>query len=188
MGLKPIPIHNDASPTQDNHSPLVNPSPSHSTSLNRPTNIHYPHLPEDSKSLTSTSSHYQSTHQQKFTFAKSLSSLNSDQAIHPNTSHQPKNLKRKGINDELATFAKRLRKATTGPESIYFDPDTATLIPQSRLGSFILQESQKAEDKARSSKCFSQWHPFTNSAPSSDCESFPTMAEEAGLTMPPPFQ
>ena len=53
----------------------------------------------------------------------------------------PNPLKRKVIEKELNIFAKRLRKANSGQEPLYFDPKTVALIPQSRLEYFILKES-----------------------------------------------
>ena len=49
-----------------------------------------------------------------------------------------KTLKRKITEEEIATFAKRLRKAACGSESVFFDPNTVLLIPQLRLEQFIL--------------------------------------------------
>ena len=71
-----------------------------------------------------------------------------------------KTLKRKIIEEEIATFAKRLRKAACGSESVFFDLDTVTLIPQLRLDQFILQETQKAEDEGDGCKYFSQLHSY----------------------------
>ena len=45
----------------------------------------------------------------------------------------PNPLKRKVIEKELNIFAKRMRKANSGQEPLYFDPKTIALIPQSRL-------------------------------------------------------
>ncbi|KAF3964783.1 hypothetical protein CMV_010966 [Castanea mollissima] len=49
----------------------------------------------------------------------------------PLVTHSPKP-KRRNIEEEIANFAKRPRKAANGPEPVFFDPDTVSLIPQSR--------------------------------------------------------
>nr|POE78759.1 hypothetical protein CFP56_65080 [Quercus suber] len=56
------------------------------------------------------------------------------------------NLKRKIPRPSFDLFAKRLRKAVTAIEPVYFDPSTATLILRSRLEDFILDERKKAEN------------------------------------------
>ena len=188
VGLKPIPIHKGTPPTHDNHSPGDNHSPLQPSSPSLFTNMPYTHLPEVSKSLSSSSSHYQLTHQRKTISSQYHSSLKSDHATQLNTTHLPRNLKRKGINDELDTIAKRIKQAINSTETIYFDPGTAAFIPQSKLEYFILHEGQKTEDKAHNSKYFSQKLPATNPASTSEWESFPSMADEAGLIMPPPPQ
>nr|POE84009.1 hypothetical protein CFP56_54799 [Quercus suber] len=55
----------------------------------------------------------------------------------------PNLLKRKSTPNATEPFSKRLKKAVYGPKPIYFDPDSATLIPQSELEHFFRNESQK---------------------------------------------
>ena len=78
--LKPIPIHKGTPPTHDNHSPADNHSPLQPSSSSLFTNMPYTHLPEVSKSLSSSSSHYQPTHQRKTISSQYHSSLKSDHA------------------------------------------------------------------------------------------------------------
>ncbi|KAL0012938.1 hypothetical protein SO802_000007 [Lithocarpus litseifolius] len=49
-------------------------------------------------------------------------------------------LKRKVTKQEVEKFAKKLRKDVTGLEPIYFDPETVTIIPRSRLEHFFLRQ------------------------------------------------
>ncbi|KAF3967079.1 hypothetical protein CMV_008881 [Castanea mollissima] len=85
-----------------------------------------------------------------------------------------KQLKRKITDQEVAHFVKRLKKTTNESEVVYFDPQTATLIPYSRLEYFILAERDKPtivySTKVRDSSSFSV-----------------PMAEEVGLIKPPTF-
>ena len=65
--------------------------------------------------------------------------------IHSNIPHTPNHtLKRKISEDELSTFTKRLRETANSTEPTFFDPITSTLIPQSEIESFILEEENKA--------------------------------------------
>ena len=98
----------------------------------------------------------------------------------------PNPLKRKVIEKELNIFAKRLRKANSGQEPLYFDPKTVALIPQSRLEYFILKESQKAEDEAQNRKSFYHFFSEACSHTIANPNSSTSMAEEAGLIKPPP--
>ena len=76
--------------------------------------------------------------------------LQEEQPTQPSTlSPSSNSLKRK-----IKVFSKRLRKAASGPKPVFFDPDTFTLIPQSRLEFFILNERQKAEDEEYTRKFF----------------------------------
>lgn len=79
--------------------------------------------------------------------------LHEEQPTQLNTRHTSSSaLKRKITDRELEAFSKRLRKAVSSPKPVFFDPDTATLISQSRLESFKLSERQKAEDEEHTRK------------------------------------
>ena len=114
------------------------------------------------------------------------------------TIHTPNHtLKRKIPKDELSTFTKRLRKTENSIEPTYFDPITSTLIPQSEIESFILEEenkvhspfSPKVHGKPLKGKARN-----LNSSNSAACHVSVVdshilsvhLAEEAGLSMPPP--
>ena len=58
-------------------------------------------------------------------------------------SSPPNPLKRKVTEKDLNIFAKRMRKAISGHEPLFFDQETAALIPQLSLEHFILKENQK---------------------------------------------
>ena len=101
----------------------------------------------------------------------------------PSPQPQPNVLKRKVARPELDLFSKRLRKAVEGPEPVYFDPDTLSFIPESRLESFILEERRKTENHGEFHSAF---YPSSCSAGTAlENVSSVTMAEEAGLIMPP---
>ena len=94
----------------------------------------------------------------------------------------PNPLKRKVTGKEFDFLTKRLRSATRGPKPIFFDPVTATLIPQSSLEYFITKDSQIAEDEAHNCKSF--YHNLSKICSQTNANS--NTAEVAGLIMPPP--
>lgn len=95
-------------------------------------------------------------------------------------------LKRKVLEKELEVFAKCLRIVARGPETVYFNPKTIALIPQSNLEYFIIKESQRAKDEARNGKSF--FHTLSEICSHYNTKSNSTTytAKEAGLIMPPP--
>ena len=94
----------------------------------------------------------------------------------------PNPLKRKVTGKEFDFLTKRLRSATRGLEPIFFDPVTATLIPQLSLEYFITKDSQIAEDEAHNCKSF--YHNLFEICSQTNANS--NTAEEAGLIMSPP--
>ena len=118
--------------------------------------------------------------------------------LHPVIPHTPiHTLKRKILKEELSTFTKRLRKTENPIEPTFFDPITSTLIPQSEIESFILEEENKAHSPfspkvhGKSFKGKARNFNSSNSAESHvsvvDAHTLSVhLAEKAGLTMPPP--
>ena len=111
--------------------------------------------------------------------------LNTTTNSHPPLESHAFPQKRKVPISELGKFSKHLREAIEGPKPMYFDPVTASFILRSRLDCYILQQNK--EDAKHG-----ELHPITY--PSSYyvvsvCEISPSfsMAEEAGLIMPPTF-
>ncbi|XP_030969609.1 uncharacterized protein LOC115989870 [Quercus lobata] len=120
----------------------------------------------------------------------------SSQDSHPNsTFNQPQpnhSLKRKITQEELAVFSKRLKKTINGPDPVFFDPVTATLIPQSRVE---FSERDKPSEtpskihgeslKTKARKVHTQ--PIQESTAPNNHICSVLSAEEAGLIMPPNF-
>ena len=118
---------------------------------------------------------------------------------HHNSLHYPTTptnpLKRKVTKQEVEQIAKRLRKAVTGSEPIYFDPETATIIPRSRIEHFILRQGHNPGNSEYYSEhapinvvpdCPAPTSPHTHSTFENDFSLISSsMAEEAGLNMPP---
>ncbi|KAF3963069.1 hypothetical protein CMV_012492 [Castanea mollissima] len=100
-------------------------------------------------------------------------------------------LKRKTPKFVVELVAKRIRRAVEASEPVYFDPDTATLIPRPSLEHYILGEEGSSNSPGLTN-CLNegnipQLSNFNSSSPSTVCD-LPnvSMAEEAGLIMPPP--
>ena len=109
--------------------------------------------------------------------------LNTTTNSHPPLESHAFPQKRKVLISKLGKFSKRLREAIEGPELVYFDPVTASFILRSRLDCYILQQNK--EDAKHG-----ELHPITYPSSCyvvSVCEISPSfsMAEEAGLIMPP---
>ena len=118
---------------------------------------------------------------------------------HPNLTTEtslpcsPPTLKRKITQEDLALFSKRLKKTTCSPEPIFFDPDIATLIPQSKLELFFLSKREKTSAtptkihgeslKPRARRANPS--PINAKTVSANVCSSVSSAEEAGLAMPP---
>ena len=114
------------------------------------------------------------------------------------TTHTPNlTLKRKIPKDELSTFTKRLRKTENSIEPTFFDPITSTLIPQSEIESFILEEenkvhspfSPKVHGKPLKGKARNLYSSNSAAYHVSVVDSHILsvhLAEEAALSMPPP--
>ena len=94
----------------------------------------------------------------------------------------PNPLKRKVTGKECDFLTKRLRSAPRGIEPIFFDPLTATLIPQSSLEYFITKDSQIAVDETHNCKSF--YHNLSEIYSQTNANS--NTVEEVGLIMPPP--
>ena len=105
----------------------------------------------------------------------------------------PPTLKRKVTQEDLAIFSKRLKKTTCSPEPVFFDPVTATLIPQSKLELFFQSEREKTSAtptkihgeslKPRARRANPS--PINAKIVSTNVCSSVSSAEEAGLAMPP---
>ena len=118
--------------------------------------------------------------------------------LHSDIPHTPiHTLKRKIPKDELSTFTKRLRKTKNSIEPTFFDPITSTLIPQSEIESFILEEENKAHSpfspkvhgkplkgKARNLNSFNSAESHVSVVDAHILSVH--LTEEVGLTMPPP--
>ena len=191
----PIPLCPPSSLEPKAHSPHLDPvfpldhSMTHSKDPTLPTPVSQPSLHPSSPSKTSP---------KPFNFTASPTKITNTPTSHPVIPHTPTHtLKRKISKEELSTFTKRLRKTENLVEPTFFDPITATLIPQSQIEAFILEEENKAH---------SPFSPKVHGKPlkgkarnlnsSDSAESLVSvvdahtlsvhLAEEAGLTMPPP--
>ena len=111
------------------------------------------------------------------------------------SSHRPQKRKISKLNPNV--FHKRLRHAEEGTESVFIDPATASIIPQSRLEQYLSHLSFNP-GYSYPTKKFGKSHKFnpihhhvstlvcsTNPSYASSSD-FVTTAEEAGLIMPPP--
>ena len=104
-------------------------------------------------------------------------------------------LKKKVTKQECEHLAKRLRKAVLRLESVYFDPNTMTLIPKSKLEHFIIQQRLKpGTSNTLNESLISQHAPNVPASFNGQSPIFPasfapsysdSMVEEAGLIMPP---
>ncbi|KAL0003856.1 hypothetical protein SO802_011417 [Lithocarpus litseifolius] len=134
VGLKSIEEHVDLSSTlstnlDNDHSPTHQQSLSkHSESLT-PQSTTFLISPYSSSSVTNQELHQSQLHTQNATLPP------------------PNPLKRKVNAKELELLAKRLKITARGPEPVFFDPETVTLIPQASLEYFILKESQRTDDE-----------------------------------------
>nr|POE88627.1 hypothetical protein CFP56_61541 [Quercus suber] len=168
------------SPSQPNHT-------SHSSPSSRPS----PHSSSPTKTNNQT---------QTFTLSPpSTFHMVNTQSIPSDTPHTSTPVsKRKISKEELSTFTKRLKIASNASEPVFFDPVTTTLIPKSKIESFILEEEHKSHSpfipkvhgeplkgKARTPNLSKSVVPLT-SVEVAHTLSVHT-AEEAGLTMPPPL-
>lgn len=135
MGLKPKLNANIGRPTQSKPS------------LDNTTEAPKTYIPEHLKQNLSDASHLTPNS------CLDKPELHEEQPTQLNTRHTSSSaLKRKITDRELEAFSKRLRKAVSSPKPVFFDPDTATLISQSRLESFKLSERQTAEDEEHTRK------------------------------------
>nr|POF00521.1 hypothetical protein CFP56_40350 [Quercus suber] len=83
----------------------------------------------------------------------------------------------------------RLRQAVEGTELVYFDPNTVSFIPRSKLEYFMLENSKKSENHGESQSIphlssFPLVHDTVISTSVSTFFSSDSIAEEAGLIMP----
>ena len=181
--LKPITTDSSLSPPSSTHR--LSTTPCH-TNIESP-NLYISNPDAPNQSPTSDSPNNHNNLPPDFNSSSSTSNLDT-QKSNP--------LKRKVTKEELETFAKRLKILIEGPEVVYFDPKTATLIPQSQLENFMLTEKDKPNNpcplkirgeslKSRAQKNTSQSTTCNVSPNSISCSSIVFMAEEAGLTMPP---
>ena len=175
VGLKPMNEPSALSPPSQNIT-----SESFDTSLPR----------TNSKSLKSSPNPFSSPQRDTITTTP-YTNLSTVQAQPKDFTQSPwpslsKTLKRKITEEENVNFAKRLRMAASGPKPVFFDPDTVSLITQSRLEQFILQERQKSEDEGNARKYFSYLHSHPCIPNYDNSCSTTIVAKEAGLIMPPP--
>ena len=104
-------------------------------------------------------------------------------------------LKKKATKQECEHLAKQLKKAILGLEPVYFDPNTMTLIPKSKLEHFIIQQRLKpGTSNTLNESLISQHAPNVPTSFNGQSPVFPasfapsysdSMVKEAGLIMPP---